>query len=427
MTSAPHKIVITGCGGLSAAGDSISSMWESITTGKSGIGPIKRFGTEGFTPPLGGEIKDYDPKKLLTDRKLLKLISRHDVLGLNAADQALKMSGLIAHRDALPEDAKESFNYRTGLFVGSASSKYSQQYDYLPTLTRCKGEMSSFGPAMSETVNPMWLLRVLPNNVLAHVSMQYGINGENQNVMNHVVSGFQAVLEAYYALQTGRADRAVAIAYDAEAELHNWIYYHSIGILSDEAIRSFDSKRNGTLLAEGAGALVLETEASALARGATIYGELLGGAATSEAGGCVELDSEGEGLVRTIQRALKAASVDSKDVGLIVAHGNGTKLSDETEAKALNKVFSKNSVPVTGFKWALGHTFAASGALESALMLQALKEGMAPGIATLEKQAEECSGIAVSRESQKTNSSIGMILGRGFFGQNAALVLAARS
>lgn len=420
-----QKVVITGCGGISAAGDSIAAMWESITSGKSGIGPIKRFGTEGFTPPLGGEIKDYDPKKLLTDRKLLKLISRHDVLGLNAADQALKMSGLLSHRETLPEADREAFNYRTGLFVGSASSKYSQQYDYLPALTRCKGEMRSFAPAMTETVNPMWLLRVLPNNVLAHVSMQHGFNGENQNVMNHVVSGFQAMLEAFYALKTGRADRAVAIAYDAEAELHNWIYYNSIGILSDEAIRSFDSKRNGTLLAEGAGAIVLETEESARARGATIYGELLGGAATSEAGGCVELDSEGEGLQRTMQRALKAAALDSKEVGLVVAHGNGTQLSDATEAKALSKMFGKGTVPVTGFKWSLGHTFAASGVLEAALMLQALKDGIAPGIATLQKQAEECSGIDVSNTAQKIASPIGMILGRGFFGQNAALVLAA--
>jgi 3-oxoacyl-[acyl-carrier-protein] synthase I len=413
------QVFVTATGGISAQGGTVSEMWEKLLAGKSGIGPLSIYDQD----IVGGQIENYNPKQLLSNRKLLKLISRHDVLGMNAADQAICESGLLEYRESLSD--KEAFNYKTALFVGSTGSQYSQNYDYLPAMARSREGGEPFGSVMNEVVHPMWLLRVLPNNVIAYVSIEYGINGENHNICNHSISGFQAILEAYHALKSGRADRAIVVAYDVQTELHNWIYYHKMGLLSPSAIRSFDHQHDGTVLAEGAGALVLETQESMEQRGATAYAEILGGSVAGESSGVTKLDENGEGLYKTMAKAFSTSQVSPESLGLIVSHGNGTVQSDLSEAKALSRIFTNQSPPITGFKWGLGHTFAASGTLETALMLRALKENKAPGIATWEKPARGCEKLSISNETKKLTSPLGMILGRGFFGQNTALLVQA--
>ena len=282
MSSGSGRVVVTGLGCISAAGRDLDSTWESIIQGTSGIQPIAEWDASEWTHPLAGEIKEYKPRDLVPDRKLLKVITRMDVLGLNAVVQAVEHSGILSFRESLADPS--SFNDRTGVFVGSPGTKYQQQYDYLRVLSNID-EISEFGSTAMQQVHPLWLLRTLPNNVLAYTGIEYGFKGSNQNITGHGVSGSLAIGEACRNLVDGVIDRAIVAAYDSPGEPEAIPYYASAGLLSPTGIRSFDATRDGTVLGEGAGALVLESIESARERGATIYGEILGTSVVSEAVG----------------------------------------------------------------------------------------------------------------------------------------------
>jgi 3-oxoacyl-[acyl-carrier-protein] synthase-1 len=170
---------------------------------------------------------------------------------------------------------------------------------------------------------------------------------------------------------------------------------------------------------------MLETEASATARGASVIGEVLGGGVACEAEGLFTIRDDGDGVARAIEQALADANLRPEDVGMVVAHGNGTPQSDASEAAALRQVFGAAMPPVTGFKWAFGHLIAAAGILDAVLALDALKKGVVPGIATLDQIAPDCEGIALSARLQAPRSDVALIICRGFAGINAALLLRA--
>jgi 3-oxoacyl-[acyl-carrier-protein] synthase-1 len=413
-------VVVTGFGCLTAAGMSAGSTWESVCEGRSGIEPMAEPAS-AWPWPLAGEIKGYKPRKLLADRKLLKAIGKQDVLGLNAVAQALEHSGLLEHRDSLAEP--DEFNDRTGVFVGSPGSKYQQHYDYLAPLAEVGEELGRFGEAAMEQVHPMWLLRTLPNNVLAYTGIQYDLKGPNHNFTDHGVSGTQAIAEACLYMQEGLIDRAVVAAYDCGSEPEAVVYYAGAGLMSPSGLRPFDAGRDGTVLGEGAGALVLETLEAASARGATIHGEILGSSIVSEARGVLPIREDGEGLARAIRLTLERAGKGAAEVGMVTAHGNGTRRSDATEAAALREVFDGSPVPVTGFKWSLGHTLTASGVIESILTLLALREGRVPGMPTLKEPGHDCEDLELAATERKTLSSLGLVLTRGFAGLNSCLLL----
>jgi 3-oxoacyl-[acyl-carrier-protein] synthase-1 len=232
-----------------------------------------------------------------------------------------------------------------------------------------------------------------------------------------------AVIEAFEALRNGEADRAVAVGHETPIEPQMLLYYHRLGLLATQMLRPFDARHDGSLFGEGAGALVLETAASAAARNAPALGEILGGGYACEAQGLAAIRDDGDGLARAIGQALDDARVAPADIGMIVAHANGTPQSDASEAAAIRRVFGASIPPVTGFKWAIGHTIAAAGILEAALALAALARGVVPGIANLERVDPECAGLPVSAGAQPPRSNVALILGRGFAGTNAALIL----
>jgi 3-oxoacyl-[acyl-carrier-protein] synthase-1 len=271
----------------------------------------------------------------------------------------------------------------------------------------------------------MWLLRTLPNNVLCHVGIRYGLKGANACVTNHVVGGTLAVIEAAAGLRTGEADRAVAIGHDAPIEPQMVLYYHRVGLFATEAVRPFDAARDGSLFGEGAGALVLETADAAASRGAAILGELLGSASAAEGEGLFTVRDDGDGLARAIEAALADAGIRAAEVGMISAHGNGTRQSDTSEAVAIRRVFGPAPPPVTAFKWAFGHLIAASGPVEAVLTLRALQRRTVPGVATLRRLDPAFAELPVSAKPQTPRSDIGLVLSRGFGGNNAALVIRA--
>ncbi len=415
------RTVVTGFGLLTAAGADAASTWESLVAGRSGIAPITLWNTDGWTWRRAAEVKESDPRKLVADRKLLKLISRADVFGLNAAAQAVRHSGVLRHRETLP-DATD-FNERTGVFAGAPGLKYVQQHDFFPLLSKSGGDRKKFGEEIFSEVHPMWLLQNLPNNVLAYAGIQFGFKGPNENVTNHAIGSAQAIAEAHRMIQDGTLDRALVVGYESAVEPEGISYYGAMGFLSREEVRSFDEAADGTILGQGAGALMLESLESAQARGATIHGEILGAATTSEALGVFTLRPDGEGVARAMVRAMEDAEVVPRDIGMIAAHANGVPLSDGGEASAVAAVFGDRPVPVTGFKWCVGHTLAAAGAVESILTLLSLREGRVPGLASLRHKSSLARAISVSAEEQKALSPRALVVTRGFAGLSSCLVL----
>jgi len=417
--------VVTGAGALCAAGKHPAQIWEALRAGRSALSPIRQWDTTGWPRRIGGEIVDLDPVALLKDRKIQKFIRRSDVFGLYAADQAIEASGIAAYRGTLDEAAAATFSDRTGVYVGSGGGSYQSQYDYFPLLTAADGELKRFGAELGDTVNPMWLLQTLPNNVLGHVGIRHGLKGPNACITNHSVSGMLAIVEAMEGLRQGEADRAVAVGHDAPIEPQVILYYHRAGLLAQELIRSFDAQRDGSLFGEGGAALVLETEASAAGRGATALGEVLGSGCTSDAQGLLAIREDGAGLADAIRAALDDAGLRPAEVGMIVAHANGTRQSDASEAAAIMQVFGPNVPPVTGFKWAFGHLIAASGVIETVQALWAFRARTVPGIATLRELDPAFAQLPASAAPRVPRSDVALIVSRGFGGTNAALLVRA--
>jgi 3-oxoacyl-[acyl-carrier-protein] synthase-1 len=419
------RVLVTGTGAVCGAGMDPSTILDAVTAGRSAIAPITQWDTTGWPCRVAAEIPDFNPRALVDDRKLHKLIRRTDLVGLYAAGSALGSAEVLAHRDALDDAAKAVYNDRTGVYVGSGAGNFSNQYDYFQLMTDAKGDLITFGRELSNTVNPMWLLRTLSNNVLGHIGIKWTLKGPNACITNHSVGGILAVIEAAEALRTGEADRAVAVGHDAPIEPQMIIYYHRLGLLASEALLPFDARRDGSLFGEGAGALFLETEASATRRNAPVLGEILGGGHACEAQGLIAIRDDGDGVVRAIRQALDDAGIAAADVGMIVAHGNGVRQSDSSEAAAIGAVFGAKAPPVTAFKWTIGHLIAAAGIVETTIAIEALRRGVVPGIATLEQPDFDCAGLPISTAPQEPRSNIALVLCRGFAGTDAALLVRA--
>jgi 3-oxoacyl-[acyl-carrier-protein] synthase-1 len=419
------RVVVAGRGAICAAGKSPEEIWEAVRTGRSAIRPIRQWDASKWPTSLAGEIPELEPRALVEDRKVLKLLQRTDLLGLYAAGRALDDAGLVAYRGSLaPEDAA-AFSDRTGVYVGAGGGGYQNQYEFFPLFTAANGDLGTFGRELVATVDPMWLLRSLPNNVLCHIGIRYGLKGPNACVVNHSVSGSLAVAAAADAVRAGEADRALAVGHDAPIEPEMVLDYHRLGLLSADGLRPFDARRSGSLLGEGAAALVLETETAAAARHARVFGEFLGSGCTTEAEGLLAIRADGDGLARAIALALDDAGIRRAEVGMIVAHGSGTPQSDASEAAAIRRVFGTTAPPVTAFKWVFGDPLAASGILDAVMALVALRRGVVPGVATLRELDPDLGNLPVSAEPQAPRSDVALVLNRGFGGSSTALLLRA--
>jgi len=199
------SVVITGAGAICGAGASPAAIVDAALEGRSAIAGITSFDATGWPRRHAAEVTDYNAAKLVGDRKLLKLIRRSDVFGLYAADQAIGEAGIPAYRDALEGDAAVAFAEATGCYVGSGGGAFNVNYDFFPLMADSRGDMQAFGRELGSTVNPMWLLRTLPNNVLCHVGIRHSIKGPNACITNHTTSGILAVLEGAEAIRDGEA------------------------------------------------------------------------------------------------------------------------------------------------------------------------------------------------------------------------------
>lgn len=416
-------LAITGVGAVCGAGLTLDEIWSALINGKSAVKEISSWDTSRWPVRVSAEVTGVDNRTLVEDRKLHKMISKTDLFGLYAARVAIEQSGLVTHRETLAPEAAAGFNDRSGVFAGSGGGNYNSNYDFFPVLTTAQGNLKKFGGEFSQVVNPMWLLRHLPNNVLCHVGIRHGFKGTNACVTNQCAGGVLALAEAAEAIRAGEADRATAVGHDTPFEPETCFNFHVLGLLADQAPRPFDRDRNGTVFGEGAAAVVLENAADAQARQAAVLGEFLGSGCVTEGMGVLEVRADGDGLSRAIKLALADAGVATEQVGLIVAHGNGTPASDASEARAIKRVFGAYVPPVTSFKWAYGHLIAASGIIDVVLALRALREGVVPGIATLRTPDPELLPLPVSATTQSPRSDVALILCRGFAAMNVAVVV----
>jgi 3-oxoacyl-[acyl-carrier-protein] synthase I len=419
------RVLITGSGAICGAGHSPDAVLAALLEGRSAIGPITQWDASGWPVGIAAEVADYNAGQLTGDRKLLKHIRRGDVFGLYAADRAIEQAGFAAWRATLDEAGAEAFADGTGVFVGAGGGAFSNQYDYFPLIAAAQGALPAFGRELAATVNPLWLLRSLPNNVLGHVGIRQGLKGPNACITHHSISGLLALAEATAALRAGECSRAVVAAHDAPIEPQTLRYYQQMGLLSTQALRPFDARHDGSAMGEGAAALTLETEAAAAERGATVLGEVLGFGSAGEAEGLLPVRDDGDGLSRAIDAALADAGLQPSQVGLVVAHGNGTPNSDRSEARALAQVFGDDLPPVTGFKWAFGHLLAAAGLIDAVLAVTALRAGSVPGIAGLGAQDADAPALPLQVAATRPRGDVALVLSRGFGGTNAACLLRA--
>jgi len=419
------RIAVTGSGAVCGAGLTVEKIWAAVIGGQSAVTPITQWDAERWPMRMAAGVNGVKNQELVEDRKLHKSIGRTDLFGIYAGGEAIKSSGIPAHRETLDAAAVPGFNDRCGIIVGSGGGTYNSTYEYFPLMTATGGDMRKFGAELGSSVNPMWLLKNLPNNVLCHVGIRHMFKGTNACITNQCAGSVLAVAEAAESLRTDEADRIAAIGHDSPIEPEAVNGYCNLGLLSADMLRPFDRDRTGTIFGEGAGAVVLERLDGAQSRSATILGEFLGHGCVTEASGIVDLRPDGDGPARAIALSLADAGITPADVGMIVAHGNGTRASDASEAKGILRAFGGNPPPVTGFKWAIGHLIAASGILDFVLALECLRHGVVPGIATLNAVDPEFSSLPVSRDPQKPRSDVALVLCRGFGGMNVALVVRA--
>jgi 3-oxoacyl-[acyl-carrier-protein] synthase-1 len=419
------RTVITGLGAVCGAGLTPEIIWDAVKAGRSAIGALTQWGAARWPVRQAAEVVGVGAQTLVEDRKLHKFLSRTDMFGLYAAQAAIQQSGLLVHREKLDAQLAARFNDRTGVFVGSGGGAYRSNYDFFPLMTAAQGDLRTFGRDLDSSVNPMWLLTHLPNNVLCYIGIRHGFKGTNACITNQCVGGAMALAEAARAVNSGEAERAVAAGHDAPIEPETISHYHRLGLLAEDALRPFDVERAGTVFGDGAAAVVLETAAAAQARQAEILGEFLGAGCVNEGTGILDVRRDGDGVKRSIELALADAGVARDQVGLVVAHGNGTRASDASEALGIRQVFGECPPPTTAFKWAFGHLIAASGVLDVVMALIALRKRVAPGIPTLRSLDPELAPLRVSSEPQELSGDIAVVLCRGFGGMNTAVVVRA--
>ncbi len=423
-----EAVVITAAGAICALGADPGAILAALRAGRTAFAPLREWDSSTWPAPLAACADQLDAAAIFSDRKLLKSVQRlrrTDLLGLYAASRAIAASGMIEYRAALDGAQAAAFNENTAVFTGCGGVAYHYQYDFLPAMAAADGDIGVFGRQLGASVNPTWLLQALPNNVLCYLGIAYGFKGPNFCVTNHSVSGTTAIIEAFHSLRGGDAPRAVAVGHDAPIEPETILNLYHLGLLTSESVRPFDAARSGCLLGEGAAAMVLETASAAAQRGAAVLGTILGTGVATEAAGVLAIRPDGDGEARAIEMALEEAGVEPGAISLIAAHGNGTVNSDLSEAAAIRQVFGAVIPPVTSFKWALGHTMAAAGALDAVIALGCVRTALAPGIATLRDPDPRCLPLPVSAAATPLRGKIALVLGRGFGGMNTALVIQA--
>ena len=405
-----RRVVVTGMGALAPNGNDLSSFWDAILNGRSGIGQITRFDASEFRVKIAGELKDFDPEPAL-DRKEARRNDPFVHYGVHVAQQAFDDSGL----QISDEDAE-----RFGVIFGSGIGG-------IGTLEDQNAVLREKGPGK---VSPFLVPMMICDMSAGMISIKLGAKGPNYTTVSACASAAHAIGEAARKIQYGDADVMVTGGTEAAVtpvSVGGFAAARALAVRNDEpelASRPFDSDRNGFVLGEGAGALVLEEYEHARARGAQIYAEFRGLGFTADAYHITDMAPEGEGGQRAMRLALKDAELDSTDVDYINAHGTSTLVGDTQETAAIKGVFADHarSLAVSSTKSMTGHLLGAAGAIETIACIMAVKHGVLPPTINLDNPDPACDLDYVPKTAREGNVDVALNNSFGFGGHNAALI-----
>jgi 3-oxoacyl-[acyl-carrier-protein] synthase II len=407
------RVVVTGMGALSALGNDVASTWEGLVAGRSGIRTIQSFDPSRLDSRMAGEVRDFDASHVL-DRKDQRRTDRYIQLGLVAAREALDHAGF---RGRMEGELAE----RTGVIVGSGLGGVATLFDNVLL-------MAARGP---DRISPFFIPMGIANVGAGQIAIQFGPLGPNWATVSACATGAHAIGEAWETIRRGDAD--VMLAGGVEAGIHEAVVggFASMKALStrnddpEGASRPFDEGRDGFVIGEGAGVLVLESLEHAQARGAEPLAEVVGYGATADASHITLPAPGGIGAVRAARRALEKAGLQPSDIDHLNAHATSTPEGDRAELQAIRTIFGEHApkVAVTANKSMLGHTLGAAGAIESIAVIQALRTGQVPPTVNLVAPDPAGEGLDLTPgTATRRDLRVGLNNSFGFGGQNAALI-----
>ena len=404
-----RRVVVTGMGVISSLGFDVETFWEAIVSGKSGISTVTKFDTSDYSTKVAAEITDFDPT-LYLDYKESKRMDTFSTYAMAAAILAIKDSGLV-----LDKVDKEMM----GVIVGSGIGG-------IQTLEDQHRVLMEKGP---NRISPFFIPMMISNMASGRLAIQFGAKGYNEAVVTACATSANAVGDAFRVIQHGYADIMITGGSEASITPLAFAGFSSMKATSvnpdpKTACRPFDAKRDGFIMGEGSGILILEEYEHALGRGAKIFGEIVGYGNTCDAFHITAPAEGGEGALRSMKLALRDADVKPEEVGYINAHGTSTPLNDKNETAAIKSLFGEHAykLAVSSTKSMTGHLLGAAGAVESIISLLALRDGVLPPTINYENHDPECDLDYVPNKARKADIQYSLSNSLGFGGHNASLL-----
>ena len=405
-----HRVVVTGMGVVTSLGSDLTTLWNNLLAAKSGISKIEAFDTTEYTTKIAAEIKDFDPAVYI-DKKELRKMDRFVQFGVAASKMAIEDADLRIGDNADPE--------RVGVVVGSGIGGLGTWEDQHTVLM-------NKGP---RRVSPFFIPMMIANMASGQISMITGAKGPNTAAVSACATGTHSIGDSFKMIQRGDAD--VMICGGAEATIRpiGMAGFCSMRAMStrneepEKASRPFDIDRDGFVMGEGSGVMVLESLEHAKARGARIYAEVIGYGMSGDAYDMVEPDPDG--AARSMNKALKDAGVAPEEIDYINAHGTSTPVGDKSETTAIKKVFGEHAykLAVSSTKSMTGHLLGAAGGVEAVIVGLTLKNGVIPPTANLDNQDPELDLDFVPNKPREADVKVALSNSFGFGGHNATIIL----
>lgn len=399
------RVVVTGCGVVSPVGNDLASFWDALVSGRSGIAPITCFDTADFKVKIAAEVKDLDFSKYV-ELKEVKRTDRCILMALAAADEAVRDAGLSAENCDMD---------RVGVIICSGIGG-------LSTLETEHEKLRSRGPSR---VSPFLIPYMIPDMPAGMVSMKYGFRGPNYGIVSACASGSHGIGDAMVNIQAGMMDACLVGGTEAAITPLAIAGFTSLTALSTRGSMPFDGTRDGFVMGEGAGIVMLESLEHALARGAHIYAELVGYGATGDAYHLTSPAPEGEGAARAMRMALKNAGIAPEAIDYINAHGTSTPMNDKNETAAMMTVFGDHAynVNISSTKSMTGHLLGAAGGIEFVAMVMATKTDTIPPTINYTTPDPECPLNYTPNVKVERTVNYAMSNSLGFGGHNASLIV----
>lgn len=406
-----NRVVVTGLGMITPIGTGKETFWEALLSGQSGIRRITRFDASELAAQIAGEVPDFEPSDYL-DKKDARRMDRFTQLAVAGTSLAIADAGL---------DLEKIDRERAGVVFSSGIGG-------LETLENQLKVMLEKG---ANKVSPFFIPMMITNMAAGHISIAYGLKGINSTLVAACASSTHAIGEAYKALQRGDADLVVTGGSEAAIVTAGVAGFCSLKALStrndapEKASRPFDRERDGFVMGEGAGVVILETLEHAKQRGAHIYGEIIGYGNTADAFHITQPPPEGDGSYRSMRAALADAGIQPEEVGYINAHGTSTEYNDKFETMAIKRLFGDSAyrIPISSTKSMIGHLLGAAGCVEFIASVLTLERGMIHPTINYEFPDPECDLDYVPNKARKADVNIAISNSFGFGGQNGTLVV----